>query len=357
MWQFLNRAIGGNSQRRTTMGTDAYQPLAERMNYPDSEHFRRVLEALMSPQEAEIVALLPTSTRELATKLGLTMETVEQKLEELYQRGVIISTPKGYFFARNPIRLHQATMCDPRQGTDYNRKLCEVWENFYQQEWYKDLASERLTATPRPMRIIPMYPAIKDIPGVQPWEDIREIIREARTLAVVPCVCRRQTGNRCGRAIDVCLNLDEAAEYAINRGTGRRLSPEEALSVVDIAENDGLVHRLFNRRGRYGIVCNCCNDDCVDLLAFIKVGRLHEGDAKSRFEAVVDRDICNGCQICLERCYYDAIQMVELPTDKEPRAAIDPEKCFGCGSCVIKCPQEAISLKLIRPEEHVPAGP
>ena len=161
-----------------------------------------------------------------------------------------------------------------------------------------------------------MYQAIKDIPGVQPWENIREIIRQARTVAVVPCVCRRQTGNRCGRAIDVCLNLDEAAEYAIERGTGRQLSPEEAMSVVDIAEDEGLVHRLFNRRSRYGIICNCCADDCIELLSYIKVGKLHEGDAKSRFEAMVDQNLCDGCQICVERCLYDAIQMVKLPAHK-----------------------------------------
>ena len=338
------------------MGNDAYRTLGERMKYPDSKYFRRVLEILMTPQEAELAVLVPAPTEELAIKLGLTVEVVEQKLEELYQRGVLIPTSKGYFFARSLIHLHEITLCDPRYDAYYGQKLCDAWEDFFQHEWYKDLARKRIAATPRPMRVIPMYQAIKDIPGVQPWEDIREIIRQAQTLAVVPCVCRRQS-KRCERAIDVCLNLDESAEYAIKRGTGRKLSPEEAISVVDIAEDDGLVHRLFNRRGRYGIICNCCADDCVELVAYAKIGKLHEGDAKSRFEAMVDQDLCNGCQICIERCPYDAIQMVKLPTYKKLKAAVDPEKCFGCGACVIKCGQEALSLRLIRPQEHVPAAP
>jgi len=337
------------------MGSDAYQTLAERLNYPDSKYLHRILEVLMTPQQAELVALVPAPVEEMATKLGVTVDVVEQEIDDLCQRGVIYPTPKGYYFARRGlIQLHQSTLCDPRYDAYYGSKLSDAWEDFFQNEWCREIARERLATTPRALRIVPMYQAIKDIAGVQPWEDMREILRESTAIAAIPCVCRRQTGNRCGRALDVCLHLDKPAEYIIERGLGRKLSLEEAISVVDTSEEDGLLHRLFNQRSNYGLICNCCVDDCVELLSFDKVGKLHEGDAKSRFEAVVDQELCNGCQICVERCQYDAIEMVKLPAYKKLKAAIDLDKCMGCGACVIKCEQEALSLKLVRPEEHVP---
>ena len=97
------------------MGADAYKILAERLNYPDSKYLRRILEVLMTPQQAELVALVPAPVEELATKLGLTIDVVEQEIEELYQRGITYPTPKGYYFARRGlIQLHQNTLGDPR---------------------------------------------------------------------------------------------------------------------------------------------------------------------------------------------------------------------------------------------------
>ena len=87
--------------------------------------------------------------------------------------------------------------------------------------------------------------------------------------------------------------------------------------------------------------------------------------AKSRFEAVVDRDKCTGCQDCVDRCQFDAIEMVRVKTATTKKgkkgklkSIIDPEKCWGCGVCVLACDEaNAMSMKTVRPPEHIPVMP
>jgi electron transport complex protein RnfB len=69
----------------------------------------------------------------------------------------------------------------------------------------------------------------------------------------------------------------------------------------------------------------------------------------SRFEAVVDAELCIACETCLDRCFFDAISM------EDDISVVDPDKCMGCGVCTVTCPTEAISLKEVQPEDFVPA--
>ena len=70
----------------------------------------------------------------------------------------------------------------------------------------------------------------------------------------------------------------------------------------------------------------------------------------SRFTAIVDAELCSSCEVCLERCYFDAIHM----DGEGDTASIDGEKCMGCGLCTVTCPEEAISFDEVRPADFVP---
>lgn len=65
--------------------------------------------------------------------------------------------------------------------------------------------------------------------------------------------------------------------------------------------------------------------------------------------AYVNEDDCDGCELCVEACPYDAIKMVESKDEKGPPvglvARIDEIKCERCGSCAGKCPTGAIQLR------------
>lgn len=56
----------------------------------------------------------------------------------------------------------------------------------------------------------------------------------------------------------------------------------------------------------------------------------------------VDIEKCNGCKLCPNWCFYDAVSIYE--TNGKRKAAIDPAKCDGCGLCAALCPQDAITM-------------
>ena len=81
--------------------SDVYGTLAARHGYEGSARYRRILEYLMTPGEAELAALLPAGYDDLSRKVGRGVESVKQDLERMYSRGVI--------FARSPDNLEEAS--------------------------------------------------------------------------------------------------------------------------------------------------------------------------------------------------------------------------------------------------------
>ena len=47
--------------------------------------------------------------------------------------------------------------------------------------------------------------------------------------------------------------------------------------------------------------------------------------------------------------------MKTVPGCKTPVAVINKEKCVGCGICVLKCQPKAIVMELVKPPEFIPA--
>ena len=74
--------------------------------------------------------------------------------------------------------------------------------------------------------------------------------------------------------------------------------------------------------------------------------------APSRYRASVDPEECIGCDLCLERCYFDALHM----ENGEELAVVKAENCMGCGLCQVVCPTDAILMQEARPEEFVPGN-
>jgi heterodisulfide reductase subunit A len=58
--------------------------------------------------------------------------------------------------------------------------------------------------------------------------------------------------------------------------------------------------------------------------------------------AVVDSDVCGGCEVCLELCPFGAIER------KDEKATINVALCKGCGTCVGACPSGALDQQHFR---------
>jgi Pyruvate/2-oxoacid:ferredoxin oxidoreductase delta subunit len=332
---------------------DAYVVLAEKLGYRESERFRRVLKRLMDGEEAEIVASLPCPVAELAQRLGKREEEVNNILNRLFEKGVIFMTSKGYWFARDIFQLHDGTATDVRLDDVWGRDLLDLWEDFFQAEWYADWAKTVQTWNMPVWRVVPAKRAISKGTKLLPSEDVEAIVDKATKLALANCSCRR-IATRCDLPVEVCLQLNRAAEYAITRGTGRELTKDDAMKVMDIAEEGGLIHSTYNNSAVPNVICNCCSDCCVFYYPLTKYGVLEKGVAKSRFRADVDKATCKGCQTCLERCPFEAVEMVKISGEKKLKAQVNSEKCFGCGVCAVGCESEAIKLVEIRPPEYIP---
>ncbi len=54
----------------------------------------------------------------------------------------------------------------------------------------------------------------------------------------------------------------------------------------------------------------------------------------------VNKDLCNFCRICAEKCRYNAIAVIP------DKVLVFEELCHGCGLCSYVCPQKAIEEKI-----------
>jgi Pyruvate/2-oxoacid:ferredoxin oxidoreductase delta subunit len=332
---------------------DAYVVLAEKLGYAGSERLGKVLKKLVDKEEVEIVTSLPCSAAELARKLNKEEATVNTTLRGLFDKGVIFMTSKGYQFARSIGQLHDSTATDVRLDSIWGRELLDLWRDFCEAEWYHTWVKTIQSLNVPTWRVIPARKAISQETKLLPSEDMKAILDKANKFAVAHCSCRRIAA-RCDLPVEVCLQLNRAAEYAITRGTGKELTREEALRMMDVAEDVGLIHSVNNNSEVVGVICNCCADCCLFYYPLSKYGGLEKGVAKSRFQAEVDKATCKGCQTCVERCPFEALEMVKVLGEKKLKAQVNPEKCFGCGVCAVGCESEAIKLIKIRPPEHIP---
>jgi 2-oxoacid:acceptor oxidoreductase delta subunit (pyruvate/2-ketoisovalerate family) len=77
---------------------------------------------------------------------------------------------------------------------------------------------------------------------------------------------------------------------------------------------------------------------CAECLANLD---LCEGD-----KAVVDENLCTGCNVCAVVCPYGAIKK-----DENGVAQVNEDLCKGCGICAARCPERAITMKKLTSEQ------
>ncbi len=364
----------------STVGTDDnYTTLAAQLGYSESKRLRAILEFLMTPEQAQVAAALPGTAADVAGKTGIGEAQVTETLDALFFKGVVF--PKGdfnqreyYRFARSVGQFHDATQATQKLDIDDDEDFYRLWHDFVMNEWYPDLGRQQAALSKPPSRIVPSYKALKSIPEseILPSEDFRELLKAQELIAVVPCACRYRTSSvdeHCEHAEEEerwnCLQFGRAAEYVLARGSGKKLSTDEALELLDEIEEDALLHIWPNSSRMTGVhtSCQCCRDCCMNFVPMDmldeSIGKVWE---KARFEAVIDHDKCEGCQKCGERCHFDAIEMVKPKTaaqkkkTRKLRSQVIADKCWGCGVCVVGCREHhAITLKIVRPAEHIPA--
>ncbi|MFO7963801.1 MAG: 4Fe-4S binding protein [Desulfobacterales bacterium] len=323
---------------------DLYEELAARINAKGSSCIPRLFELIADEEEARLMLAMPAAVPELSQKTGIPEARIEDMLKVLFQKGLVFyskkTDPPTWRMCRSVGQFHDASILWPGASEEF----LKTWSDFCDTEWI-DASEAMAKAHPGVhMRVIPIDTAVESGQQVLPFEDASAIIERARRVAVVPCPCR-VSANKCDKPRDVCIQLNRGADYAIERGTGREITTQEAVNILHEAENAGLVHMTMNSKSAEHVICNCCKCCCIMIPVLVQrgVGML----GPSRYLAVVDADVCTACGTCEEICPFEAVVV-------EDTAVIKTEKCFGCGVCAGACPSGAITLSSIREPDTIP---
>ena len=317
--------------------------LALQFGIRDSETFEQILTTLLSTQEIELALLLPSSSEEIATALDIPREEAASILRNLYMRGVVVPREQAADQLEWDILsvrgFMDAILMDPRYDV-LGESFRKAWRRFYNHDLVRKAPSAGA------LRVIPIEKAIDEISSrILPFESAEGIIQEANRVAVQRCPCRVREA-RCDAPLEVCLSLDEVADYVMERGVGREISKREARAILTQAEQLGLVHQTWNHT-RPTVICNCCTCCCVALRAMTVYGQ-RAASAPSRYRPSVEEDSCTACLSCVEACHFSAM------FESDGQRSLNSELCVGCGLCVAACPESAIALIETLPAKHIP---
>ncbi len=73
-----------------------------------------------------------------------------------------------------------------------------------------------------------------------------------------------------------------------------------------------------------------------------------KGKKPPKLLAVVHQSGCTGCEVCIQGCPVDSIELVPGPDPLNPQfqqmVEIDLSRCIGCQNCSQDCPWETITM-------------
>ncbi len=340
---------------------DVYRKLAreiDKMPVPFTETASgvelNILKHLFTPEEAEVALnlnIMPETLDRIHKRtkkngIDLTEKALEEVLDNLVTKGAIMggrTRKKGkvYSLAQLAVGMFEYQINRLTPG------FVEDFEQYVKEQFHKDMTGAKTLQ----MRTIPISRSVTPDLHVEPYNDIKAYVRELKTdISVANCVCRQSTevtGSTCRHSdiMETCMQFGTAARFVIGNGSGRRVSNEEALAILDRAEEAGFVLQPQNAQAPTFLCC-CCKDCCHAL----KIMKMHPRPAElliSSYYTTVDTSLCTGCALCVDRCAMEAISMVD------DVAALNLGRCIGCGVCTATCPAEALRLHK-KDRLHVP---
>lgn len=315
---------------------------------------KRFLKKLFTGEEARMYLHMTAdleSAQTIAARAKQDIHKVEGILKRMTEKGLTFPKRKGdtFYYAAAPF----AHGIIENQLGRIDKELAEIYEEIkFGEQLPEDDASGDQAAFIMPLRVVPVVGTIDTARPVAPFEDAKAMIQKRNRIAVAHCFCQEQQrllGKEFNLPSEVCLLFGFYAEYYVEMGKGRWITREEALEILKMAEDAGLVHQPSNNY-QPDCICNC-SWECCGLLQVLRQFPNTSDIVVSNYFAKVSPDLCNGCGACLERCPINAPVM-----GKQEKAEISLERCIGCGLCISVCPAQAITL-VAKPEDKYQVPP
>jgi len=312
------------------------------VDYPETESGVeiRILKHLFTPQEAEIALNLKLISQEPKAmfrpfkKKGWTLEQFSEALLTMAKKGAI-----------NWIRR--------RDGTNYysiaflmvgfyDYQIDKLTKNFSEDiDQYMDegFIPAMLENGILQMRTIPIEKSVRLEYNISNFDEIKTIIDNVeKTLYLSPCICRQSKdvqGNGCDHPKETCISIGVSPRIFLEQG--REITKDEALKVLRMAQDRGMVICPTNTQKPF-VICCCCGCSCVFLTNLKKYANpaLY---VNSNYFVEIDKDLCSGCANCITDCPMDANKINEKGISE-----VDLGYCIGCGVCIPNCPSLARNL-------------
>jgi ferredoxin len=335
-----------------TRDTAVYTKLRDRlsvtpMGAPEGDDFIEILTILFTPEEARLALVLPfipAPLKDIARAAELSVPDARRIVDAMSDKGLgflIDYKDESYGMLVDVVPgIYEFPIMKGTLDIDYDR-LKELWRRYHHNGW----GDGKPLGGVMPLgRVLPVEETITPTSTVLTKDSIEHYIRSAPYLSVSNCSCRT-TIEACDRPREVCLGVGVGAKYLAERGIARLIDVDEALEIVRIAHEAGLVSVSSNSTDRVSFICHCCPCCCGQLAVATVHGRYDLRPVGTNV-AVLDEDSCTACGVCEDICPMDAVAADD--------GAVDPDRCIGCGLCVAACPTGAITLVPREPAPDVP---
>jgi len=337
------------------MSIDVYQQLATFLDnlpggFPATESGveLKILKRLFTPEEAELamhLALLEEPPRVIAYRAKKPLGEVAEMLDRMEKKGLIYARHKE---GREP-RYTATQFVVGIYEFQLNKMDKEIAGYF--EEYLQNIIDLDVWKKAPQIRTVPVGESIDAEIKILDYERAEQLVHSHTKFRLAPCICRQEQeilGDPCDKPMETCMSFGSGADFYVRNGMGRYITKEEALGVLQLAKETGLVvqpgaakHATF--------ICTCCGC-CCGVLTNLKRHPKPAEIAHTPFYAGHEDELCDGCELCLDRCQMEALFL------DDGIIHVDRDRCIGCGLCVTSCPNKALSLMRISDsaQRHLP---
>lgn len=274
------------------------------------------------------------SPEEIASRTGRDAAETAAQLKDMTEKGLLFTLTREGTFKYGTIPFVHGLF--EFQVTRLDSEMASLVEEYFKEAFDGNMVKGAAAF----LRTVPVNRSVDVVHNVAAFDDAFELLKSKDQIVVTDCICRKQkdaVGQGCEKPKEVCFMFGSMGQYYLDHNMGRKVSTDEAIRLLSDAQEAGLVTQPATAQNPGGM-CNCCGDCCGVLRALNETPKPAE-IVFSNYFASVDKELCTGCEICLDRCQMKAITM-----DDENLAELNLDRCIGCGLCVTTCPSEALQL-------------